>query len=86
MVTDEEFNNALYTIDIGQNDLAGSFTYLSYTQVIEKIPSMITEIKNAIWVSLNFSISLPDHIVSVVLKNYNIFLTLDGFDFSLIQI
>ena len=56
LVTDEEFNNALYTIDIGQNDLAGSFTYLSYTQVIEKIPSMITEIKNAIWVSLNFSI------------------------------
>lgn len=47
---------------------------------------MITEIKNAIWVSLNFSISLPDHIVSIVLKNYNIFLTLDGFDFSLIQI
>ncbi|XP_075642897.1 GDSL esterase/lipase At1g09390-like [Castanea sativa] len=49
LVTDEEFNNAVYTIDIGQNDLAGSFTYLSYTQVIEKIPSMITEIKNAIW-------------------------------------
>ncbi|XP_047326249.1 GDSL esterase/lipase At1g09390-like [Impatiens glandulifera] len=45
----KDFNNALYTFDIGQNDLAGSFSYLSYTQVIQKIPSFIDEIKNTLW-------------------------------------
>lgn len=49
LVDEEGFNNAIYTIDIGQNDLAGSFTYLSYSQVIQRIPSFVTEIKNAIW-------------------------------------
>ncbi|KAG8477589.1 hypothetical protein CXB51_030854 [Gossypium anomalum] len=51
LVGDEDFENALYTIDIGQNDLAASFDNLTYSQVIERIPSFITEIKNAIWVS-----------------------------------
>ncbi|MBA0686076.1 hypothetical protein Goari_013697 [Gossypium aridum] len=49
LVGDEDFENALYTIDIGQNDLAASFDNLTYSQVIERIPSFITEIKNAIW-------------------------------------
>lgn len=49
-IGDEEFKNAVYTIDIGQNDLAGSFTYLSYSQVTERIPSFIAEIEGAIWV------------------------------------
>uniref|UniRef100_M1A2R4 Zinc finger protein n=2 Tax=Solanum tuberosum TaxID=4113 RepID=M1A2R4_SOLTU len=36
-------------IDIGQNDLAGAFTYLSQaSQVIEKIPTFISEIQDAI--------------------------------------
>ncbi|KAK6137663.1 hypothetical protein DH2020_028589 [Rehmannia glutinosa] len=46
---EEDFKNALYTIDIGQNDLSGSFGALSYAQVIEKIPSFISEIKEAMW-------------------------------------
>ncbi|GLU07203.1 hypothetical protein SLE2022_241690 [Rubroshorea leprosula] len=49
LVREENFQNALYTIDIGQNDLSWSFSYLPYAQVIEKIPSFITEIKLAIW-------------------------------------
>ncbi|KAG4174230.1 hypothetical protein ERO13_A11G107300v2 [Gossypium hirsutum] len=49
LVGNEDFENALYTIDIGQNDLAASFDNLTYSQVIERIPSFITEIKNAIW-------------------------------------
>ncbi|KGN58540.1 GDSL esterase/lipase At1g09390 [Cucumis sativus] len=49
LVDEEGFNNALYTIDIGQNDLAAAFTYLSYPQVIQQIPSFVSEIKNAIW-------------------------------------
>ncbi|KAF5208434.1 GDSL esterase/lipase [Thalictrum thalictroides] len=43
------FRNAIYTIDIGQNDIAGAFSSkLSYEQVIAKIPSFLTEIKYAI--------------------------------------
>ncbi|PON88735.1 Lipase [Trema orientale] len=49
LISDEEFNNALYIIDIGQNDLAGSFTYLSYAQVIDQIPSFIAVIQSSIW-------------------------------------
>ncbi|KAK4435165.1 GDSL esterase/lipase [Sesamum alatum] len=45
----DDFKNALYTLDIGQNDLSGSFGSLSYAQVIEKIPSFISEIKDAMW-------------------------------------
>ncbi|PON88736.1 hypothetical protein TorRG33x02_154420 [Trema orientale] len=41
----EEFNNALYTIDIGQNDLASSFTDLSFGQVIDQVSFFITMIK-----------------------------------------
>ncbi|OWM80029.1 hypothetical protein CDL15_Pgr010007 [Punica granatum] len=41
--------NALYIIDIEQNDLSGSFTYLSYEQVIQNIATFITEIKLAVW-------------------------------------
>ncbi|GFP90515.1 GDSL esterase/lipase lip-4 [Phtheirospermum japonicum] len=46
LVGEDDFKNALYTIDIGQNDLAGSF---SYAQTIERIPSFISEIKDAVW-------------------------------------
>ncbi|CAK9174818.1 unnamed protein product, partial [Ilex paraguariensis] len=49
LIDDEGFRNALYMIDIGQNDLSDSFAKnLSYAQVVKKIPSIITEIKNAI--------------------------------------
>ncbi|KAL3843567.1 hypothetical protein ACJIZ3_000970 [Penstemon smallii] len=43
------FRDAIYMIDIGQNDLADSFTNaLSYPQVVKKIPSILAEIKIAI--------------------------------------
>ncbi|GFQ08129.1 GDSL esterase/lipase lip-4, partial [Phtheirospermum japonicum] len=46
---DDDFKNALYTIDIGQNDLSISFLSFSYAQTIERIPSFISEIKDALW-------------------------------------
>ncbi|KAK6118136.1 hypothetical protein DH2020_048120 [Rehmannia glutinosa] len=49
LVGEEDFKNALYTIDIGQNDLSGAFNSLSYAQVVEKIPSFISEIRDAMW-------------------------------------
>ncbi|OWM80031.1 hypothetical protein CDL15_Pgr010009 [Punica granatum] len=45
----EDFKNALYIIDIGQNDLSAAFTYLSYEQVIQNITTFVTEIKSAVW-------------------------------------
>ncbi|GER55149.1 GDSL-like Lipase/Acylhydrolase superfamily protein [Striga asiatica] len=48
LVDEKGFKNALYMIDIGQNDLSAAFNSLSYAQVIEKIPSFISEIKSAI--------------------------------------
>lgn len=53
LIGDEGFSNALYMIDIGQNDLADSFAKnLSYAQVVKRIPSIIFEIKNSIEVSI----------------------------------
>lgn len=52
MIIDGGFRDALYMIDIGQNDLADAFAKnLTYAKVIEKIPSVITEIKIAMKVS-----------------------------------
>ncbi|PIN15545.1 Alpha-L-fucosidase [Handroanthus impetiginosus] len=47
LVKEEDFQNALYTIDIGQNDLSVAFNSLSYDDVIQKIPSFISEISDA---------------------------------------
>lgn len=58
MVVEEDFKNALYTIDIGQNDLAAAFGQdLSLEQVVERIPSFISEIKDAIFVSVSYIFS-----------------------------
>ncbi|XP_009590850.1 GDSL esterase/lipase LIP-4-like isoform X2 [Nicotiana tomentosiformis] len=49
-LAEEDFKNAIYMIDIGQNDIANAFSYLSQaSQVLEKIPSFISEIQAAIW-------------------------------------
>ncbi|KAG6646798.1 hypothetical protein CIPAW_07G033500 [Carya illinoinensis] len=49
MIDDEAFRNALYVIDMGQNDLADSFSKnFSYAQVVKRIPSVLREIQNAV--------------------------------------
>ncbi|OMP09401.1 Lipase, GDSL [Corchorus olitorius] len=49
LINEEGFRNALYIIDIGQNDIADSFDKnLSYAQVTKRIPSVVTEINNAV--------------------------------------
>lgn len=52
LIDDNGFRNALYMIDIGQNDLLLALydSNLTSTPVIEKIPSMLLEIKKAIQV------------------------------------
>ncbi|XP_022946014.1 GDSL esterase/lipase At1g09390-like [Cucurbita moschata] len=49
LIDDDGFRNALYMIDIGQNDIADSLSKnLSYFQVVKQIPSVISEIQNAV--------------------------------------
>lgn len=49
LVNEKEFKNAVYSIDIGQNDLAKAFYLnLSYPQVLLKIPTMLNKIEDAI--------------------------------------
>ncbi|KAG6645866.1 hypothetical protein CIPAW_08G153000 [Carya illinoinensis] len=49
LINDEAFRNALYMIDMGQNDIADTFSKNpSYAQVVKRIPSVIREIRNAI--------------------------------------
>lgn len=48
-IGNDEFHSALYAFDIGQNDLSAAFSAsLSYMQVIERIPSILGEIKDAV--------------------------------------
>ncbi|GAB2211650.1 hypothetical protein Droror1_Dr00024975 [Drosera rotundifolia] len=48
-ITDEGLRRALYMIDIGQNDLSDAFAKnMTYAQVVNRIPSVITEIQNTI--------------------------------------
>ncbi|KQK07359.1 GDSL esterase/lipase At1g09390 [Brachypodium distachyon] len=42
-----DFGNALYTMDIGQNDVTG-ILYLPYDKVLEKLPHFVAEIRKAI--------------------------------------
>ncbi|MCL7046658.1 hypothetical protein MKW94_028459 [Papaver nudicaule] len=49
VIDEEGFKNALYYIDIGQNDLADTFRKnVSYARVVKKIPEMLAEIKDAV--------------------------------------
>ncbi|KAL4571175.1 hypothetical protein LXL04_017926 [Taraxacum kok-saghyz] len=49
MINNDGFQNALYMIDIGQNDIADAFAKkYSYAQVVKRIPLVLQEIKNAI--------------------------------------
>ncbi|XP_051140090.1 GDSL esterase/lipase At1g09390-like isoform X2 [Andrographis paniculata] len=55
----DDFRNALYTFDIGQNDLSAAFTSAvdgrsSYDQVVAKIPTFIAEIRDAMWAIYQF--------------------------------
>ncbi|KAJ0979985.1 hypothetical protein J5N97_015459 [Dioscorea zingiberensis] len=47
--TEKGFKEAVYSFDIGQNDISMAFTAnLSYSQVIEQIPSILSRIKDAL--------------------------------------
>ena len=46
----EDFSKALYTFDIGQNDLDAGFKSMTEKQVIESIPGIIGQLAQAVQV------------------------------------
>jgi hypothetical protein len=52
MISEKEFKDAVYSFDMGQNDISMGFTAnLTYQQVLETLPASISHIKDAIVVS-----------------------------------
>ena len=52
LVRDHDYKDALYIIDIGENDVAAALSHFPYEQAVSKFPSFISEIEIAMWVSL----------------------------------
>jgi len=52
----EDFSKALYTIDIGQNDLAYGFQHTSEEQVQRAIPEILSQFSQAVKVIRNHRI------------------------------
>ncbi|ONK67633.1 uncharacterized protein A4U43_C05F2100 [Asparagus officinalis] len=49
MISEKEFRSAVYSFDMGQNDINIAFTAnLSYPQVIDRIPSILSRIRDSI--------------------------------------
>nr|GMD50459.1 mitochondrial import receptor subunit TOM40-1-like [Ipomoea batatas] len=51
MLDGDDFGNALYMIDIGQNDITNTFTNSSILHVLQQILTFIYEFKDAIEVA-----------------------------------
>ena len=52
MISEKKFSNAVYSIDIGQNDITLALgTNLSYQYVVNQIPSIMERIEESIKVS-----------------------------------
>ena len=50
----QDFAKALYTFDIGQNDLSAGFRKLSFDQLRAEIPDMINQHAAAVRVSITY--------------------------------
>jgi hypothetical protein len=47
----EEFSKALYTFDIGQNDLSVGFRKMNFDQIRESMPDIVNQLASAVKVS-----------------------------------
>uniref|UniRef100_A0A2N9HWK9 Alpha-L-fucosidase n=1 Tax=Fagus sylvatica TaxID=28930 RepID=A0A2N9HWK9_FAGSY len=65
----EDFSKALYTLDIGQNDLHGGFSSMTEKQVLALIPNIINQVAQAVELQERVSrlrVQLPDSILTYV--------------------
>jgi len=59
----EDFSRALYTFDIGQNDLGFGLQHTSQEQVIKSIPDILSQFFQAV------QVSSPQSIVDIIRYN-----------------
>lgn len=52
----EEFSKALYTFDIGQNDLSVGFRKMNFDQMRESMPDIVNQLASAVKVSSTWSL------------------------------
>ena len=57
-IDEQGFQNALYIIDIGQNDVNALLGSFPYDQVLAKFPPILAEINDAVQVEFFFVLSL----------------------------
>lgn len=55
----EDFAKALYTFDIGQNDLSVGFRKMSFDQLRAAMPDIVNQLASAVQVSCNNLWQLP---------------------------
>ena len=53
----QDFAKALYTFDIGQNDLSVGFRKLSFDQLRAQIPDIVNQLATAVRVSITLSLN-----------------------------
>lgn len=58
----EEFSKALYTFDIGQNDLSVGFRKMNMDQLRAALPDIVNQLASAVKVRKQFNHSLKDGI------------------------
>lgn len=54
----EEFSKALYTFDIGQNDLSVGFRKMSFDQIRETMPDIVNQLASAVKVSTHLLLTV----------------------------
>lgn len=58
LISEKEFHNAVYSFDMGQNDISIAFiANLSYPRVVDNIPSILSRIEDAIEASYSIELS-----------------------------
>lgn len=58
LISEKEFHDAVYSFDMGQNDISIAFiANLSYPRVVDNIPSILSRIEDAIEAS--YSLNYP---------------------------
>ncbi|XBJ22291.1 hypothetical protein VPH35_000709 [Triticum aestivum] len=67
----EAFLNALYIIDIGQNDINALLSNLPYDQVVAKLPPILAEIKYAVQVKFSFLPLVSKLLYAAMTDNHN---------------
>lgn len=54
----EDFSRALYTFDIGQNDLSAAFKSMTEKQAVQSVPGIINQLAQAVKVNRSYAYTI----------------------------